>query len=162
MSYAKYLKVEDCKTGKGVFTSVAIPANSMVLEMSGTIVTEVPPNDHDMFLQIGPNTFIGPSGGTDDYVNHSCNPNCKMHIVGDRAFLYSLYVIPTGAELTFDYATTSTETLDSWQMNCKCGSYNCRKVISGYKYIDQKTFEDYLKKGAIPMYITAPQLFQNR
>jgi uncharacterized protein len=158
--YTKYLKVDKSKTsGNGVFTTIEIPAGVPIIEFRGTIFVEKDlPEElgRELVLQVGPNTFLGPSGTTDDYINHSCDPNCRVHIVGNRAILYSLYVIPEGAELNFDYSTNSTDTHDTWKMECKCGSNKCRKVISGHQYLDPSLREEYKKKGMIPLFITFP------
>ena len=161
--YKQYLQLEDAKNkGKGVFTTVQIPADMPILEINGPIYTDrdIPDKDYSRYLQVGPNIFIGPSGCVDDYFNHSCDPNCKLHIVGNRAFLYSLYVIPARAELTFDYSTSSTDTKDNWQMECKCGSSKCRKIISGHQYLDDNLKEKYKKNGMFPLFILEPNLFQ--
>jgi SET domain len=164
--YKPYLKVESSKiNGKGTFTTVKIPSDVAVMEMTGTVLLdkELPPNaDMNMYLQIGPNTYLGPSGEADDFVNHSCDPNCKVYVVGNRAILWSLYVIPAGAELTFDYSTTSTDTPTSWKMNCKCGSYKCRKTISGFSSLDPALQDNYTSRNMVPMYITWPGLIQKR
>lgn len=151
--------------GQGTFSTAKIPAGTMIMEMTGTVFLdrELPPNaDMSLYLQVGPNTYIGPSGGSDDFVNHSCDPNCKMHVVGNRAFLYSLYVIPVGAELTFDYSTTSTDTHDTWKIDCKCGSYKCRKLISGYQYLDPTLQANYVSRDMVPLFITNPNLIHKR
>lgn len=160
--YGQYLKIEDCKNGKGVFTTVVIPSNSMIVEMSGPIILDRNlPIDSTNYLQIGPNSFMGASGGVvPDYLNHNCDPNCKIHIVGNRVFLYSLYVIPINSELNFDYATTSTDNLESWQMNCTCNSNKCRKIVSGATYLGTELFNLYKNKGMLPLYITHPGLIQ--
>jgi SET domain len=163
--YSQYLVVEDTKIGKGTFTTVQIPVNSMIIELSGPVVVErdIPPADLPNYLQIGPNTFMGPSGGgMPEYLNHSCDPNCKIHIVGNRAFLYSLYVIPINNELTFDYSSTSTDSLENWQMLCKCSSPKCRKVISGAKYLPSDTYDQYKIHGMFPLYITEPGILQKK
>jgi hypothetical protein len=67
-----------------------------------------------------------------------------------------MYVIRAGSEITFDYSTSSTDTLDKWQMNCNCGAVNCRKVISGLQYLDESLKEEYKKKGMIPLFLTHP------
>lgn len=161
--YNEYLKVLPCKNGKGVFTTVDIPANVPIIEVTGTVYAEkdLPDPNHPALLQVGPNIFIGPSGTTDDYINHSCNPNCLLHIVGNRAIVYSMYVIKAGNELTFDYSTSSTDTHDKWKMECNCEDYNCRGVISGYQYLDAKLQEEYKKKGMIPIFLTNP-IFMKR
>lgn len=162
--YLQYLKVKPCKTGLGVFTNVQIPANVPILEVRGNIYLEkdLPDPNHPTLLQVGPNTFIGPSGGVDDSINHSCNPNCMMHVVGNRAILYSLYVIPAGSELTFDYSTTATDSYEKWSMTCLCGQVNCRKVISGFQNLDPELQQSLIKKGLVPLYITNPNMIQKK
>jgi uncharacterized protein len=163
--YGRYLVVKDTKIGKGTFTTVQIPANNMIVELSGPVVVEqdIHPADLPNYLQVGPNTFMGPSGGgTPEYLNHSCDPNCKVHVVGNRAFLYSLYNIPVNNELTFDYSSTSTDSLESWQMQCKCGSPKCRKVISGAGYLPTETFEKYKINGMLPLYVLEPGILQKK
>jgi hypothetical protein len=112
---------------------------------------------------VGPNTFIGPSGkNVPEYLNHSCDPNSYVHVVGNRAILYSLYVIPADAEITFDYSLTSTDTHDIWKMECHCGSYKCRKLISGFRYLEPSLQEEYKKKQLVPLYIMEPTMIQKR
>jgi uncharacterized protein len=153
----KSLKVLASKTGKGVFTSVDITANTPIIEFTGTIykTSELPDPNHPAILQVGQDTFIGPSGAADDYINHSCNPNCLLKVLGNRAILHSMYFIKAHSELTFDYSTTSTDTHEIWKMTCQCGQFNCRKVISGYQYLDENTKSGMLKKGMIPMFMTS-------
>lgn len=152
--YKQYLKTLTTEKGLGVISSVEIPTNIPIFEFKGNLFTRQSlKHDMSQVLQIGPDTYLGPSGDIDDYVNHSCNPNCCVHTVGNRAILYSLYVIPIELELTFDYSTTSTDTLDFWKMNCLCGNFNCRKIISGFQLLDTNTQEDYIKKGLVPQYV---------
>lgn len=164
--YSQYLEVKDSKIGKGTFTKVTIPAGLPVAEILGPVLLdrEVPKSDNiDIYLQVGPNTYIGPSGkNVPEYLNHSCDPNCYVHVVGNRAILYSLYVIPAGAEITFDYSITSTDTYDTWKMECHCGSYKCRKVISGFQYLDPVLQDTYKKKQLVPLYILEPTMIQKR
>lgn len=163
--YKQFLKVQPAKSGgKGTFTTVEIPAGKPIMEIHGPVILdrEIIVDDYSMYLQVGPNTFIGMSGDVDDFFNHNCDPNCYVHVVGNRAILYSLYVIPAGAELTFDYSTTSTDTHDTWKMECKCGSFKCRKVISGFQYLDPSLQETYKKKNIVPLYITQPTMIHKR
>lgn len=154
--YTQSLKIAPTKFGLGVFTTVDIPSNVPIMECTGDILSgSSVPHDHPALLQIGHDLYLGPSGDASDYVNHHCNPNCYLHIVGKRAILFSLYYIKAGSELFFDYSTTSTDELDAWKMNCGCGAYNCRKVISGYQHLDSKIQEDYKKRGLIPMFMTS-------
>jgi hypothetical protein len=158
--YNQYLKVLPAKagSGNGVFTSIKIPAGVPVLEVTGDVFAEheLPDPNHPALLQVGPNTFIGPSGDVDDYVNHSCNPNCNLHVVGNRAILYSMYEIAEGSEITFDYSTSATDSLEKWKMDCCCGSYNCRKVISGLQHVPPDVVEELTRKNMIPLFMRVP------
>lgn len=162
--FKQYLKVQEGINGKGVYTTMQIPANVPIAEANGPIyaLSNLPnPNDPSL-LQIGPDTFMAASGHLlPDYINHSCDPNCSFHIVGNRAILYSLYVIPSGAELTMDYSTTSTDTHDTWKMECGCETHKCRGTISGYQHLDPLLQEEYKQKGMIPLFISFP-IFQKR
>jgi SET domain len=152
--YNQYLKVLPTKNGDGLFTSVDIPARVPIFECRGDFSKESNVDASPNAVQVGHNTFLGPSGGPNDKINHSCNPNCYLHIVGTRAIVFSLYQIKSNSELTFDYSTSSTDTLDEWKMECNCGSYNCRKTISGFQYLDPKVQEDYKNRKMIPLFIT--------
>lgn len=151
--YKKYLKVMPSRTGNGVFTTIDIPAKLPIIEVTGNLYNKNSLPDHPANLQVSSNLFIGPSGDIDDYVNHSCNPNCYLHIVGSRALIYSIYFISKGTEITFDYSTSSTDTLETWNMKCNCGYINCRKIISGLKYLDKDLIELYKKKNIIPLFM---------
>ncbi|MCX6814076.1 MAG: SET domain-containing protein-lysine N-methyltransferase [Candidatus Aenigmarchaeota archaeon] len=64
------------------------------------------------------------------YVNHSCNPNTG---VKDDRELFAIKNIKADEQITFDYSTVMDE--DDWEMDCKCGSRNCRKRIRDFKYL---------------------------
>jgi len=150
--YNSYLKIKKVNTGKGVFTEVDIPSQSPILEISGDLFTGWA--DNVDYLQINNKNYKKLSGGIEDHIRHNCDPNCYVYAVGNRAIIYSLYVIKKGSEITFDYSTTSTERLDQWQMECKCNSYKCRKLISGFGTLSKELQEEYRKKGIVPLYIT--------
>lgn len=148
------LKVVETNRGKGVITLADVPINTVIFEFKGSFFTkETLVHESPYFLQIGANKFLGPSGDYDDYINHSCNPNCGLRIVGSRAFLVSLHHISVSTEITFDYSTSSNDTLDEWKMECKCGAFKCRKNISGYQYLDKALKENYEKLGVVPSYL---------
>lgn len=164
MMYKEYLKVASSKTeGEGVFATIEIPAGVPIDEPTGTIHTlqtlpNYPADPNPNVLQIGPNSYLNMSGKL-RYINHSCDPNCRFFVLGNRAILYSLYVIPAGAELTFDYSSTSTDTQEMWSMQCKCGSHKCRTTISGFQYLPVSLQEEYKQKGIAAFFITNP-IFQ--
>lgn len=157
--YNQYLKTKASKNGTGVFTEVTIPANVPIIEFTGTIFGHAPANQE--YLQIGVGLYLGVSGAIDDYINHSCKPNCVLHIVGRRAILYSKYVITANTELNFDYSTSSTDTHETWKMNCSCGAQNCRKVISGIQYLDDETINKMKQEDMLPLFITSSMFRTN-
>lgn len=152
--YKQYLKVRNSKTGNGVFTTVQIPANAPILEFGGDFFTkENLKHPQDRILQIGKNLYLGPSGDVDDYINHSCKPNCYLSIIGKRAILYSSNIITIDSEITFDYSTSSTDSINEWSMNCLCGQPTCRKIISGFKYLSDDLKNHYRKNDMLPLFI---------
>lgn len=159
--FTQYLKIALFKNRKGVITTVNIPANVPICEFYGQNYTDqelqnLKNINIDDVLQVGPNVYLAPSGNIDDYIAHSCNPNCIVKANGFRAILYSLYAIQADNEITFDYSTTSTDDLNSWSMKCNCGSINCRKVISGFHLLSNNLQEEYKKKGIAALFIREP------
>ncbi|KAL2818272.1 hypothetical protein BJX63DRAFT_383848 [Aspergillus granulosus] len=88
-------------------------------------------NDDDIYVVDGRNF-----GGATRFINHSCNPNCKMFTVsrnhGDE-YLYDLAFfavkdIQPGTEFTFDYNPhmKRVDKLEPGAVPCLCGEPNCR------------------------------------
>ena len=159
--FDKYLEKTTINKHKGVITKVKIPKGVPICEIRGPIYTEEQLLNFDInkvvkCLQIGPNLYIGPNGSLTDSIRHSCSPNCILHVAGVRAILYSRYVIQPGAEISYDYATSSTDTHETWNMKCTCGSYTCRKIISGFYTLPVDLQEEYKKKGIAALFIRAP------
>ncbi|KAJ5091742.1 hypothetical protein NUU61_006612 [Penicillium alfredii] len=79
-------------------------------------------------------------GSATRFMNHSCNPNCKIIPVSttnhadDRLYylaFFALREIPPNTELTFDYNPTEGESsppkkIDPNAVKCLCGEKNCR------------------------------------
>lgn len=154
------LEIKDTKLkGKGVFSNITYNSGDIVLEITGPIIykKDIPkpfPPESNNYFQIGKDYYIGLSGSFDDFINHSCNPNCMVYIVGQRAFIKALVKINIGAEITIDYSSTCNEYLEDWSMNCLCGHVNCRKIISGFQYIDSETQKKMIEKGIVAKFLT--------
>lgn len=159
LTYEKYLQVKNIPgKGKGVITTVKIPSQLPIIEFKGTVFKkeDMPSNlTEGDILQIGDNLYIGSSGTVDDYINHKCSPNCYLHIVGNRAILYSMYLIQPNTEITFDYSLSSTATVEEYSFNCDCGN-NCRGIISGHQYLNAEILEK--NKNILPLYIKLENL----
>lgn len=113
--------------GLGVFAAKKILKDEIVLIFTGPILSRADMISQGVFdhsLCLRPDTYLGPSGGEDDYVNHSCSPNT---ILRGRRQLVAIRPIQIGEEISVDYETLSGE--DDWSMQCFCGSLKCRGVI---------------------------------
>ena len=83
-------------------------------------------------------------GGPTRFINHSCDPNCRLFTVSYNRFdrriydlaFFALENIPAGQELTFDYmdveetesgpGQAANDTMDDGGVKCLCGAKNCR------------------------------------
>lgn len=120
---------------KGLFAKEAILKDEVVAIKGGYIFdrstlekveNELGPAE----IQIDTNFFIGPVSATERegamlFLNHSCQPN--VYIQGQIVFV-AMRDIKQGEELTHDWATTDD---DDYQMECNCGSQDCRGIITG-------------------------------
>jgi len=149
--------------GKGVFTSESVPKGGMISEWTGRLfsVYEMPhpyQSSADLFTQVGPLAYLGPSGGIDDLINHSCDPNCGLFFEGEHIYCKAVRNIHAGEEITWDYSTTMDEEgirgLDGWEMKCRCGSVKCRGVIRGFNTVPPETQAEYIRVGIVPPYIS--------
>ncbi|MEW6282218.1 MAG: SET domain-containing protein-lysine N-methyltransferase [Candidatus Eremiobacterota bacterium] len=140
------------ETGKGVFTTADIPAWTHILTFRGPELTLEELDDPDHSIQVGRNLFLGPYGGIDDYVNHSCDPNCGLRLVGGELRLYAIRAIQAGEELTFDYATCVGPE-DPWTMECLCGTARCRGHIAGYSILPEDFRRRYEELDIVPWFV---------
>ena len=72
------------------------------------------------------------------HINHSCNPNAGIKNNRD---IVAIKKIRKGEEIVLDYAMNN---INGWEMKCRCGSRNCRKTVSAFKELDNKTKRKYL------------------
>ena len=145
------------KNGKnGLFTDEYINGGIVILRFEGVCVDRKDiknPDDSKDFLQIGEDLFLNLDGDKSNFISHSCVPNCGIRIGLNKAFLISLHDIEAGAELTFDYSTTSTDKPQDWILPCNCHKHYCRKLVSGFAELPSKQQEKYLKLNVVPDYI---------
>ena len=68
------------------------------------------------------------------YVNHSCDPNAYVEFKTlCKRYLIALKPIRKGEEITKDYTLEAVDQTDKegWVLECKCGSRNCRRRVTG-------------------------------
>lgn len=133
--------------GRGLFAKEAIAKGEIVCIKGGHIFNretwrEIQHTLGPAEIQIGENLFIGPlteaeREGSMIFSNHSCDPN--IGVQGQIVFV-AMRDIQAGEELTHDWATTDD---DDYEMACKCGAPNCRKVITGQDWRKKDLQEKY-------------------
>lgn len=150
------LELRESRHGRGVYALKAFSPGELILLFHGDVITEdqlpVPyPCDFDYFLQIGPGRYLGPSGGIDDFVNHSCHPNAGVLITPARVTLIAVSHIRPGDQVTFDYSLT----MDAfpYEMVCLCGSKFCRHVVRNFVDLPRALQLHYERMGLVPAYI---------
>lgn len=121
--------------GHGLFAIEAISEGEIVCVKGGHIfkrqtLEEIAPTLGPAEIQIDEDLFIGPLTADERtasmiYSNHSCEPN--IGVQGQIIFV-ALRDIRAGEELTHDWAMTDD---DDYEMECRCGASNCRRIITG-------------------------------
>lgn len=144
------------KLGKAVLANKNFKIGEEIIEFRGQPMKreELPKLvtlEDDRYIQVGKNKYLGPSGGYDDFFNHSCNPNSGIKIVGKKVTLIAIKDIKKNEEITWDYSTTMDE--DDWEMDCSCKSKNCRKKITDFKYLPKPIQQKYRALKIVPKYI---------
>lgn len=133
--------------GKGLFAKDAIAAGEIVAVKGGHILSRrewatFEPHLGSAEIQISEDLFIAPveqsqREGSMLYTNHSCDPN--IAIQGQIVFVAMRDIAP-GEELTHDWATT--DDLD-YEIECRCGSPNCRRIVTGKDWMKKELQEKY-------------------
>ena len=151
------LKIEQCKHGLGVVACKPFYPGEEILKFSGALIhrEDLPQfllPENDFYLQIDEDLFLGPSGQADDFVNHSCQPNSKILIMGNyTVVLLALIHILPGESITFDYSTTMLNA--PCQLKCSCNMSTCRGLLTDFSLLPDLLQEEYLKLGMIPEFI---------
>ena len=149
------ITTQETKHGKGVFALRPFSKGEVILQAKGPILDDDDFEDGSYedchCLQIGERTYIGSSGEIDDFVNHSCDPNAGYRVVGQQADLIAIRDIQVGEEITFDYSTSMHN--DANEMDCQCGTSQCRKRIRDFQYLPKELKARYIDLGIVPDFI---------
>jgi len=133
--------------GKGLFAIASIAKGEIVCVKGGhifdrRILRSMPDWYRSAEIQIADDLLIGPlesdeREGSMIFSNHSCDPN--LGVQGQIIFV-AMRDIQAGEELTHDWAMTDT---GDYEMECRCNSANCRKIITGRDWQRKDLQEKY-------------------
>jgi hypothetical protein len=116
--------------GKGIFAKAAIACDEEIIFLGGVIMLSAEESD-DYGVQVAENlVLVSPSADdAGNFVNHSCDPNAGFQ---GQIVLVAMRPIQLGEEITFDYAMClhPAPGVPRYEMQCRCGKPNCRKIIT--------------------------------
>jgi hypothetical protein len=131
MKKAKGVKPGQAKYGMGLFATKKFRKDDEVGEITGERFHD-PDYSSEYCIDLGDDMALEP-GEPFRFLNHSCEPNCKLYVVfdedeapiGDRKVIVEALVdVPKGSELTIDYEWPATSAI-----LCGCGAESCRGWI---------------------------------
>lgn len=152
MNKESTVSINSSPFGLGLFAKRTFKKNEPVFQFSGHIISiaecvaldekrcgDTLQIDRDKYLYVhSPWVFT----------NHSCEPNCG--ILPDLQCI-ALIDIKEGQELFFDYSTTMLER--NWEMDCKCNSPFCRKVIGDFDTLPKDIQQKYIALNIVQPFI---------
>ncbi len=130
--------------GRGVFATATIRKGARIIEYTGERITDAEADEryddeamarhHTFLFTVGRNTVIdgARNGNVSRFINHSCDPNCEIDVIGGRVFIAARRGIAPGDELAYDYwyQRDGTEDADAEALYlCRCGTARCRGSI---------------------------------
>jgi SET domain-containing protein len=137
---------ETLDRGKGMFATEQIPKGETVIIWGGNYFgkeeADKAKSEGKLVMQFDENLFsIEDRGESNTYfINHSCEPNVWMR----NAFtLEAMINIEKGEELTTDYAMWENDENKISKWECKCGSPNCRHIVTGKDWKLKELQEKY-------------------
>jgi SET domain-containing protein len=112
--------------GWGVFATQPISKNTRVTYYAGEKISNKKSLKREVrylkrgriwCFQLNRNWVIDAAvgGNIARFINHSCTPNCYIHILGDRIWIRAARNIRRGEELTYDYNTDGEK-----KIPCRC------------------------------------------
>ncbi len=153
----KKIEVRKTRNGLGIFAKSDFQSGDRIFEIKGIFISG--DEDEDIDEKIRDNAFrfdkekyLSPAGEVGDFLNHSCDPNSAVVKQTNKLFVVAVKNIQKSEEILIDYSTIIAQD-DSWQMECNCGSKNCRKIIKGFHSLPKNTQKKYLDLNMVPDYI---------
>ncbi|MEM3670575.1 MAG: SET domain-containing protein [Thermoprotei archaeon] len=130
--YAKVKVSSSPLGGMGLFAMRHIPEGTPILRLGGFLVGRRPRGDR-YALRVGRRLFLVDSKDETDYVNHSCDPNCRIDF--STLNLVSTRSISAGEELTINYCTSEYDIQPEFRFACSCGAKGCYGTVAGFAHL---------------------------
>jgi SET domain-containing protein len=121
-------------SGWGVYAGQPIEEDAHIVEYKGELVSQAEgarresrylPRQRIWIFNINTRWVRDAAfgGNIARYINHACNPNCYVDIVGHTIWIRASRRIRKGEELTYDYNT------EGWaKIRCRCRP-GCKRVL---------------------------------
>jgi hypothetical protein len=113
---------------KGLFTKNPLPSRQFVIKYVGRVTKAAATGAY--VLRLAPNHYVDARGyGLHQFINHSCNPNCKLEQWTDamgieRVSIVTQHTIDANEELTTDYGA------DRETFHCQCPACSYHPIAS--------------------------------
>jgi uncharacterized protein len=142
--------------GYGLFATQLIPEGALIWELNEPTYTlkEIETWPEDRYrdfkwygFQCGVDRYSSPKGASRE-MNHSCDPNTWGK---DSDKLYARRDIQVDEEVTYDYSSGDIDL--EFNLECHCGSSNCRGTISNRDHLNPAWQEQYGEN--LPDYVLA-------
>jgi len=120
--------------GWGIYATQRIPRNTRIIDYAGQKISNQESlrrerryikQGHIWCFKLTNRTVIdaGVRGNDARFINHSCRPNCYIHIVGGIIWIRAARTIRKGEELTYNYNTDGDGLIE-----CRCRP-GCQKLL---------------------------------
>ena len=120
--------------GRGLFTTVDLPAGTVVSRLGGRLVdtatlrsmANAADGELDAVVVDDDLHLVPAPGNLNRFVNHTCDPGLGWV---DAYSLATRADVAAGSELLVDYAMSVVD--EAWFLRCHCASYRCRQMVEG-------------------------------
>jgi uncharacterized protein len=128
------LRVKRSRAGRGLFTYEKIPRGACIIEYTGRPVpkAEMQENTGKYLFWTSRTTMVDGNITTNKarFINHSCAPNCEIHIHKRRIYVCARRSIKPGEELTYDYDTEYFD-VHIKPVGCRCAKCSSKRKSKG-------------------------------
>lgn len=150
-SEASLALFETHQNGLGVRAVRPFREGEQVLTFHGPLLSTESIRDFTHTIQVDSGLFLGASGELDDFVNHSCDPNCGLVSDADGLHLVALRDVEPGEEITFDYSTCLLE--EPALEDCHCSSARCRGRVGAWWDLEPSARNRYRRLRVVPEFV---------